>query len=142
MLHTPRLTFALAERGDFPRFFAAVHPKFRTPHVSILVYTAMLLSFTLAGNFRWNITLSAVARLLTYSSFAAALLVLRRKQPEADAFRLRAGTLIAILTLFFCAILFLQTPMRNLSVVLVTIAIATVNWLVVRKNISMPKAAS
>jgi APA family basic amino acid/polyamine antiporter len=140
MLHTPRLTFALAERGDFPRFFAAVHPKFRTPHVSILVYTAMLLSFTLAGNFRWNITLSAVARLLTYSSFAVALLVLRRKQPEADAFRLRAGTLIAVLTLVFCAVLFSQTPVSNLSVVLVTMAIASVNWLLVRKNTSPAKA--
>jgi APA family basic amino acid/polyamine antiporter len=136
MLHTPRLTFALAERGDFPRFFAAVHPKFRTPHVSIVVYTALLLTFTLGGNFRWNITLSAVARLLTYSSFAIALLVLRRKQPGADAFRLRAGPLIAILTLLFCAVLFTQTPMSNLSVVLGTIAIAALNWLLVRKNIS------
>ena len=103
MLHTPRLTFALAERGDFPRFFAAVHPKFRTPHVSIMLYTALLLGFTLLGNFRWNITLSAVARLLTYSSFAVALLVLRRKQPQVDAFRVPAGSTVAILTLAFCA---------------------------------------
>jgi basic amino acid/polyamine antiporter, APA family len=136
MLHTPRLTFALAERGDFPRFFAAVHPKFRTPHVSIVVYTVLLLAFTLGGNFRWNITLSAVARLLTYSSFAIALLVLRRKQPDADAFRLRVGPLIAIATLIFCAVLFTQTPTSNLSVVLGTIAIAALNWLLVRKNIS------
>ncbi len=142
MLHTPRLTFALAERGDFPRFFAAIHPKFRTPHVSILVYTAMLLSFTLAGNFKWNITLSAVARLLTYASFAVALLVLRRKEPQADAFRLRAGTLIAGVTVLFCAVLFLQTPLSNLSVVLVTMAIAAVNWLVVRKNTSIAKTVA
>ena len=134
MLHTPRLTFALAERGDFPRFFAAVHPRFRTPSISILVYTALLLAFTLAGNFRWNITLSAVARLLTYSSFAVALLMLRRKQPQADAFRLPAGTFIAILTLLFCAVLFTQTPTNNLSVVLITIAIAAVNWWLVRKG--------
>jgi amino acid transporter len=134
MLHTPRLTFALAERGDFPRFFAAVHPKFRTPHVSIMLYTVMLLAFTLLGNFRWNITLSAVARLLTYSSFAVALLVLRRKQPEADAFRVPAGSTVAILTLAFCALLFTQTPMSNLSVVLITIGIAALNWLLVRKG--------
>lgn len=134
MLHTPRLTFALAERGDFPRFFAAVHPKFRTPHVSIMLYTALLLGFTLLGNFRWNITLSAVARLLTYSSFAVALLVLRRKQPQVDAFRVPAGSTVAILTLAFCGLLFTQTPTSNLSVVLVTIAIAALNWLLVRKS--------
>ena len=136
MLHTPRLTFALAERGDFPRFFAAVHPKFRTPYVSIVVYTVLLLTFTLAGNFRWNITLSAVARLLTYSSFAIALLWLRRKRPGADAFRLRAGTFIAILTLVFCVLLFVQTPVGNLSVVLGTILIAALNWLLVRQSSS------
>jgi len=134
MLHTPRLTFALAERGDFPRFFAAVHPKFHTPYVSIAVYTALLLAFTLLGNFRWNITLSAVARLLTYSSFAVALLVLRRKKPQADAFRVRSGRLIAVLTLAFCALLLVQAPMNNLSVLLATIAIAALNWLLVRNS--------
>jgi basic amino acid/polyamine antiporter, APA family len=142
MLHTPRLTFALAERGDFPRFFAAVHPKFRTPHVSIVVYTALLLAFTLAGNFRWNITLSAVARLLTYSSFAIALLVLRRQRPQADAFRLPAGPAIAIMTLVFCVVLFVQTPVSNLSVVLCTIAIAALNWLLVRKRSSKARLDS
>ena len=138
MLHTPRLTFALAERGDFPRFFAAVHPKFRTPHVSIVVYTVLLLVFTVVGNFRWNITLSAVARLLTYSSFAVALLVLRKKHPEADAFRLRAGPLMAILTLAFCVVLFMQTPLSNLSIVLGVIIIAALNWLLVRNRNAVP----
>jgi APA family basic amino acid/polyamine antiporter len=138
MLHTPRLTFALAERGDFPRFFAAVHPKFRTPHLSILAYTLLLLIFALVGNFRWNITLSAVARLLTYASFAVALLVLRKKRPEADAFRLDGGRLIATLTLAFCAVLFMQTPISNLSIVLGVIVIAALNWLLVRKRDATP----
>jgi amino acid transporter len=138
MLHTPRLTFAMAECGDFPRFFAAVHAKFRTPYVSIILYTVLLLTFTLAGNFRWNITLSAVARLLTYSSFAIELLVLRRKHPQADAFRVPAGTVVAILTLVFCVVLFVHTPLSNLSVVLGTIAIASVNWLLVRASDARP----
>ncbi|MDP9147283.1 MAG: APC family permease [Acidobacteriota bacterium] len=139
MLHTPRLTFALAERGDFPRIFAAVHPKFRTPNVSIVLYSVLLLVFTLVGNFRWNITLSAVARLFTYASFAIALLVLRKKNPQADAFRLRGGVAIAVLTLAFCLALFVQTPLSNLSVVAGTVLIAALNWLAVCKT---PSAAS
>lgn len=103
MLHTPRLTFALAERGDFPKVFARVHPRFRTPHVSILLYTALLLVFTLWGNFRWNITLSAIARLFTYSSVAIALLILRRNKPPADAFRLPAGKVLAVAALIAVA---------------------------------------
>ena len=48
MLNTPRLTFALAEQGDFPRIFAAVHPRFRTPYVSIVVFALVL--WLLAGH--------------------------------------------------------------------------------------------
>src|SRR5262249_13822822 len=39
LLHSTRITFALAEQRDFPRFFARVHPRFRTPHFSILAYS-------------------------------------------------------------------------------------------------------
>ena len=134
MLHTPRLTYALAERGDFPEIFAAVHPRFRTPYVSILVFTALLLVFTLAGNFRWNATLSAIARLFTYGSVAVAVLVLRRKRPNADAFRLPAGRLFAALGVAFSAVLLLKTPRSNLKVVGATIAIATLNWVAVRRR--------
>jgi basic amino acid/polyamine antiporter, APA family len=91
MLHTPRLTFAMAQQGEFPAVFGRIHQRFHTPHFSILLYTALTLAFTLWGNFRWNITLSAIARLFTYSSVAVALLVLRHRDPRADAFRLPAG---------------------------------------------------
>ena len=81
MLHTPRLTFALAERGDIPAIFARIHPRFRTPHVSIALYTVFLLAFTLSGNFRWNITLSAIVRLFAYGSIAVALSHFAKAQP-------------------------------------------------------------
>ncbi len=135
MLHTPRLTFALAERGDFPRIFARIHPQFKTPHASILLYTALLLVFTLAGSFRWNITLSAIARLFTYSSIAIALLVLRHRRPQADAFRLPAGKMLAILAILFCIVLLVRSPLSNSSVVVVTAILAATNWAVVRKRV-------
>jgi basic amino acid/polyamine antiporter, APA family len=128
MLHTPRLTFALAERGDFPAIFARIHPKFQTPHISILLYTVLLLAFTLWGNFRWNITLSAIARLFTYNSIALALLQLRRRQPHANAFRLPAGRFLAVIAIIFCVVLFLRAPLSNSSAVVVTIILAAVNY--------------
>jgi amino acid transporter len=128
MLHTPRLTFALAERGDFPAMFARLHPRFRTPHVSILLYTALFLALALAGSFRWNVTLSAIARLFAYSSTAIALIVLRRRSPSADAYRLPAGKLFAVLAMVFCAVLLVRAPLSNSWVVLVTVALATMNW--------------
>jgi amino acid transporter len=134
MLHTPRLTFALAERGDFPLIFARIHPKFQTPHISIVLYTTLLLTFTLWGNFRWNITLSAIARLFTYSSIAVALFILRRRQPAAIAFRLPAGKLFAAAAIVFCVILLVRAPLSNSSAVVATIVLATINYAAVRKR--------
>ena len=37
-LATPRLTFALAQKRDFPAIFARMHPRFQTPYVSILAF--------------------------------------------------------------------------------------------------------
>jgi APA family basic amino acid/polyamine antiporter len=134
MLHTPRLTFALAERGDFPRILARIHAKFQTPHISILLYTALLLTFTLWGNFRWNITLAAITRLFTYSSVAIALLILRRKQPQATAFRLPAGKVLAVLAIVFCVVLLARTPLSNSWAVVATVGLAAMNWAAVRND--------
>jgi amino acid transporter len=139
MLHTPRLTYALGEQGDFPKVFAAIHSKFRTPHVSILLYTAMLLTFTLAGSFRWNIMLSAIARLFTYSSVAIAMLVLRKRKPDADAFRLPGGSVFAVLAIGFCLVLLVRTPLKSVPIVVATVALAAVNWMVVRGKSNRPR---
>jgi APA family basic amino acid/polyamine antiporter len=138
MLHTPRLTFALAERGDFPQIFAYIHKRFHTPYVSIVLYTVLLLAFTLGGNFRWNITLSAIARLFTYTSIAIALLVLRKRTPDANAFRLPAGKPLAITAILFSVVLLARTPLSNSTVVVATALLATLNWALVR-NRSVPE---
>jgi len=134
MLHTPRLTFALAERGDIPAIFARIHPRFRTPYVSIALYTVFLLAFTLMGNFRWNITLSAIVRLFTYGSIAIALLLLRKRNPGADAFRLPAGPVLAVAAILFCLVLLVRAPLSNTTVVVATAAAAALNWALVRKR--------
>ncbi len=134
MLHTPRLTFALAERGDIPAIFARIHPRFRTPDVSIVLYTVFLLAFTLAGSFRWNITLSAIVRLFAYGSIAIALLILRKRKPDADAFRLPGGPVLAIVAILFCVVLLVRAPLSNSTAVVATAAAAALNWAFVRNR--------
>ncbi len=134
MLHTPRLTFALAERRDIPAIFARIHPRFRTPDVSIVLYTVFLLAFTLAGSFRWNITLSAIVRLFAYGSIAIALLILRKRKPDADAFRLPGGPVLAIVAILFCVVLLVRAPLSSSTVVLATAAAAALNWAFVRNR--------
>jgi APA family basic amino acid/polyamine antiporter len=133
ILAMPRITFALAEQGDFPQAFAAIHPRFHTPYVSIMVFAVLVWGFALSGEFKWNVTLSAVARLLYYAVCCAALPVLRRKQPGDAGFRLPAGNVFAGLAVLMCAALVTQVNFGQSLIVAATIAIALLNWAVVAR---------
>ena len=104
MLVGARLPYAMAERGELPRFFTAVHPRFRTPHLALYVTAAVVLVLTLTGTFVYAVTVSVIARLLSYSATCAALPVLRRKPgaPPA-AFTAPAGVAAAIASLLLAA---------------------------------------
>src|SRR5690242_7409896 len=132
MLHTPRVTFAMGERGDFPVLFAKIHPHFRTPHVSITIFAALLLIFSIAGDFPGNAMLSIVSRLFIYGSVALALPVLRKKHPNADAFRLPGGVFVSALALFLTAVLVTRMHRGEFLVIAATAALAFVNWLLAR----------
>jgi basic amino acid/polyamine antiporter, APA family len=134
MLHTPRITFAMSESGDFPEHFGKIHSKFRTPHVSILVFAALLTIFSIGGDFRWNAMLSSVARLFVYGSVAAALPALRRKQPEADGFRLPCGNFFSALALVFTGVLVTRMRRGEFIVIAITTLLALLNWIWARTN--------
>jgi APA family basic amino acid/polyamine antiporter len=129
MLHTPRITFAMSEGGDFPGIFGKVHSRFRTPHTSILVFAALLTLFSIGGDFRWNAMLSSVARLFVYGSVAAALPVLRKKQPRANGFRLPCGIVFSVLALVFTGVLVTRMRRGEFLVIAITTLLALVNWL-------------
>jgi amino acid transporter len=134
ILGMPRVTFALAEQGDFPQAFAAIHPRFHTPYISILVFAALVLGFALIGEFKWNVTLSAVARLLYYGVCCAALPVLRRKHPASGRFRLPAGNFFAGLAVLICAGLATRVDFGQSMILLATVAVGFLNWILVRNR--------
>jgi len=134
ILAMPRVTFALAQQGDFPQVFAAIHPRFRTPYVSIMVFAALIWGFALSGEFKWNVTLSAVARLLYYAVCCAALPVLRRKEPGNARFHLPAGNFLAALAVLMCAVLVTRVDFGQSLIVIATIALGCLNWLAVRNR--------
>jgi basic amino acid/polyamine antiporter, APA family len=117
ILGFPRILFAQAERGDMPAWGAAVHEKFHTPHVAIVIFAICLWFFSLIGNFQWNIAISAMARLIYYASVCAALPVLRRKKevPEAQ-FRLPLGNVFTLLAVAVSFLLFPKLDSRGLLI--------------------------
>jgi amino acid transporter len=134
MLATPRITFALAERGDFPSFFGLVHSRFRTPYFSILVFALLVWVLALFGSFAGNATLSAGSRLFYYGAICAALPMLRRKQHAPALLQVPGGTFLAVCGVLLCIYLLTQIEYTKSIVLLVAIAIAFLNWLVVRNR--------
>ena len=99
-----RLPFAMAERGELPRVLTGIHPRFRTPHVALLVTALVTLVLTLTGTFVYAVTVSVIARLLSYAATCAALPALRRKPgAPAAAFKAPAGVTAAIASLLLAA---------------------------------------
>ncbi len=128
MLNVPRLTYALAERGDFPSILGVVSRKFRTPYVSIVAFASGTFLLALLGTFQGNAVLSAVARLVIYAVVCTCVITLRRQQPNANAFRLPAGTLVAALALVFVLALISQMGVKELIAIVGVMAVALLNW--------------
>ncbi len=134
ILSMPRISFALAERGDFPAFFGLIHPRFRTPYVSICIFALLVWLLALFGTFAGNATLSAGSRLFYYGVVCAAVPVLRKKTPGGARFQLRAGTLFGVLGVLICAGLLTQIEYNNSLILLAAVAVAFLNWIAVRKR--------
>jgi amino acid transporter len=75
-----RMLFALADRGELPAFFGAIHPRFRTPVHAIVFTATVALALALTGSFVTLAIASAVARLMIYTSTCMATLVLRQRR--------------------------------------------------------------
>jgi APA family basic amino acid/polyamine antiporter len=110
LLSGSRVPFAIAEQNQLPAVIGRVHSKFFTPHVSIMITAAIMLALTLKSSFVAALTISAIARLVTYAVTCAALPVLRRRADVPKAlFHLPGGTIIAIASLVLAAWLLINS---------------------------------
>jgi APA family basic amino acid/polyamine antiporter len=127
-LNSPRILYSMGERGELPGLFARVHPRFRTPHVAIVVYAAAGLGFAVYGGFAANATLAAIVRLVTYGLVAAALLVFRRRALEPPGFRLPMAGVVAPLALAFCLWLLSTRTFAQAWILLAMMAAGVALW--------------
>jgi APA family basic amino acid/polyamine antiporter len=78
----PRVFWAMAADGLFFRSVAAVHPRFRTPHVAISAMAALSVLYLALQSFEQLIEAFILASLPFWGLSVAAVLVLRRTRPE------------------------------------------------------------
>jgi basic amino acid/polyamine antiporter, APA family len=109
-----RYLYALSERRHLPRVFASVHPTFRTPWIALMTQTGIALPLALSGTFAELAQLSVIARMATYIGTCCAVLVLRRKFPDAPRrFRLPGGPVIPVAALLVCVLFLSSATAKN-----------------------------
>ena len=128
MLNTPRLLCSLASQGDMPLFLGKLHARFNTPATAIVLYAAAYWILAASGTFLWFAQLAAASMIVIYASTCAALIRLRRQQPQADALRLPFGHAFAFVGIVISLALLTRLGLRQALFMVVAALIALVNW--------------
>jgi amino acid transporter len=82
-LGIPRALFAFGRDGFLPRALAAVHPRFHTPHVAIVVQSTIAVLLAVTGTFERLAILATTTTLCLYGGCCLAAFELRRRNVRA-----------------------------------------------------------
>ncbi len=135
VLAAPRMTYALAREGSLPSLLGAVHTRFQTPYVSILLYLGLGVSLGLAGTFTQLAVMSSLARLVGYTTSLAALPRLKKRfGGEAKAMQLPGGFAIPAAGLVICVWLMLQVQWEAVWKTALLIAFGSALYLIARRK--------
>lgn len=142
MICTPRAYFAASESGLAPQALRKVHPRFRTPWISILVFAAITLGLALTGGFRALAVLSSMALLLVYLAVSLAALRLRYSRPRVPgSFRAPGGPAVAVLASAVVLWVLAQSTRREIVAMGALVTAATLYYLIRRRARAAPAAA-
>ena len=81
LMAIPRVFWAMADDGLFFRAVAAVHPRYRTPHVAILAMAVLAILYMTFHTFEQLIEAFILASLPFWALSVASVIVLRRRHP-------------------------------------------------------------
>jgi basic amino acid/polyamine antiporter, APA family len=84
ILCSARVTYAMARDGAFFHAMGRVHPKYRTPAISLIAVSAWSIVLALSGSYDQLYTYVMFMMVLSYVAGVAALFVLRRKRPDVE----------------------------------------------------------
>jgi APA family basic amino acid/polyamine antiporter len=132
MLATPRALFAFGRDGVLPRAFAAVHPRFRTPHVAIIGQAIVCGTLAITSSFGRLAVLATVSTLILYLLCCIAAWVLRRRDVRVEGaapFTVPGGPIVPVLAVTVIAWLLSSATVREFLVVGAVLVGGTVLYL-------------
>jgi basic amino acid/polyamine antiporter, APA family len=115
MLSAPRVFLAMSRDGMLPpSFFGAVHPRFRTPWKSTILVGVFVATLSGFLPLDYLLLLTNIGTLLAFVIVCAAVLIMRKKHPEAERpFRCPMVPLVPILGVLSCLLLMFSLPAAN-----------------------------
>jgi APA family basic amino acid/polyamine antiporter len=109
LLSQPRIFFAMSRDGLLPQGVSKVHPRFGTPYITTIITCAIVA--IVAGLTQIQVVgeMTSIGTLFAFLVVCSAVMVLRKKRPEAHRpFRVWGGPVIPILGIFSCLYLMLS----------------------------------
>jgi APA family basic amino acid/polyamine antiporter len=110
-LGQPRIFFAMSRDGLLPKYFARVHPKYRTPHVTTIWTGVLVAAISAIANINEIVELTNIGTLFAFVLVSIGVIVLRRTDPDKPrAFRTPLVPLVPLLGVAMCVYLMLGLP--------------------------------
>jgi len=135
-LAIPRALYAFGRDGYLPAAIASVHPRFRTPHVSIAIQSALACSLAITSAFGPLAIISNVAALLVYFGCSVAAWQLRRRNVQAGGipFRVPGAAVVPILSCAMIIGLLSSITVSEWGVLVLVLAVASVLFVMTRRR--------
>ncbi len=134
ILNMPRVLFAAArDKVLLPHSLANIHPKFSTPHISIVVYALIGFIFSVTGEFKQLAILSSASYLLIYLGVVLAVIRFRNKSiGDEPTYKIPGGIIIPAISVLVIIWLLSNLSLNELSAMLLFITILSIIYLIIK----------
>ena len=130
MLVGSRLPFAFSEEKQFPAVFSFIHPKYKTPTWSLLLFMTLTIIISLNYSFLSAASISAITRVMIYGIVCVTLIILRKKNPgKTGFFKIKYGNIVAILGVLLTLWLLTSATPEQMKQISIAIGIGLVVYL-------------
>lgn len=113
-LGQPRIFMAMARDGLLPQYFAKIHPRFRTPHVTTIWTGVVVGGVAMLTDIGSLADLTNIGTLFAFILVCLGVVILRRKEANRPRpFRVPLVPLFPILGVILCFVLMLSLPLET-----------------------------
>jgi APA family basic amino acid/polyamine antiporter len=105
-----RVSFAMARDGQLPKTAAKVSSRFGTPYTSILIMGAVTASLAFFLDLKQTVAITSFGLLSTHVVVNLSAMILRKKTPRSNTFRVPFYPVIPLLGIISCVILMFSLP--------------------------------